>query len=151
MRNALSLVAKATQQMVGATKRTVFVQPDARSAREQWRRVADGFRSRFPRLAGLMNEAEGDVLSYAAFPAEHWQKVWSKFRKPLLYLLSSGHEKRLTNYSHALEDCNSHVYDVPARDSRSRSERDPAAEDDVRVGRGLAGADDELGPGNQTP
>jgi putative transposase len=77
MRNALSLVAKAAQQMVGATIRTVFVQPDARSACEQWRRVADGFRHRFPRLSELMDEAEEDVLSYAAFPAEHWQKVWS--------------------------------------------------------------------------
>jgi putative transposase len=77
MRNALSLVPKAAQQMVGATIRTVFAQPDAASAREQWRRVADGFRPRFSRLAELMDEAEEDVLSYAAFPAEHWQKIWS--------------------------------------------------------------------------
>jgi putative transposase len=77
MRNALSLVSKAAQQMVGATIRTVFAQPDLRSAREQWRRVSEGFRSRFPRLADLMEEAEEDVLSYATFPQEHWQKVWS--------------------------------------------------------------------------
>ena len=43
MRNALSLVPKAAQQMVGATIRTVFAQPDAQSAREQWLRVSDGF------------------------------------------------------------------------------------------------------------
>jgi putative transposase len=77
MRNALSLVPKAAQQMVGATIRTVFAQPDAQSAQQQWRRVTDGFRSRFPRLAELMEEAEEDVLSYAAFPQEHWQKIWS--------------------------------------------------------------------------
>lgn len=77
MRNALSLVPKAAQQMVGATIRTVFAQPDAESACEQWRRGADGFRHRFPRLAELMDEAEEDVLSYAVFPAEHWQKIWS--------------------------------------------------------------------------
>ena len=77
MRNALSLVPKAAQQMVGATIRTVFAQPDVESAREQWRRVADGFRPRFPKLAELMDEAEEDVLAYAAFPSEHWQKVWS--------------------------------------------------------------------------
>jgi putative transposase len=78
MRNALSLVPKAAQQMVGATIRTVFAQPDAkRSAREQWRRVSDGFRQRFRRLSELMDEAEEDVLSYAAFPQEHWQKIWS--------------------------------------------------------------------------
>ena len=77
MRNALSLVPKTAQQMVGATIRTVFAQPDSESARQQWRRISEGFRSRFPRLAELMEEAEEDVLSYAAFPVEHWQKIWS--------------------------------------------------------------------------
>jgi putative transposase len=77
MRNALSLVPKAAQQMVGATIRTVFAQPDSESARQQWRRVSDGFRHRFPRLSELMEEAEEDVLAYAAFPQEHWQKIWS--------------------------------------------------------------------------
>ena len=68
MRNALSLVPKAAQQMVGATIRTVFAQPDAESAREQWLRVSEGFRHRFPRLSELMEEAEEDVLSYARLP-----------------------------------------------------------------------------------
>jgi putative transposase len=77
MRNALSLVPKAAQQMVGATIRTVFAQPDAASACEQWRRVSDGFRSRFARLSELMDDAEEDVLAYVAFPVEHWQKIWS--------------------------------------------------------------------------
>ena len=77
MRNALSLVPKPAQQMVGATIRTVFAQPDAASAREQWRRVTDGFRLRFRRVAVLMDETEEDVLCYASFPVEHWQKIWS--------------------------------------------------------------------------
>jgi putative transposase len=77
MRNALSLVPKAAQQMVGATIRTVFAQPDSQSARQQWLRVSDGFQHRFPRLSELMEEAEEDVLAYAAFPQEHWQKIWS--------------------------------------------------------------------------
>ena len=77
MRNALSLVPKTAQQMVGATIRTAFAQPDSQSARQQWRRISEGFRSRFPRLTELMEEAEEDVLSYAACPAEHWQKIWS--------------------------------------------------------------------------
>jgi putative transposase len=77
MRNALSLVPRTAQQMVGATIRTVFAQPDAVSARQQWRRISDGFQGRFPKLAELMEEAEEDVLAYAAFPAEHWQKIWS--------------------------------------------------------------------------
>jgi len=77
VRNALALVPKAAQPWVAATIRTAFAQPDATSAREQWRRVADGFRDRFPRLAALLDEAEADVLAYLAFPAEHWRKVWS--------------------------------------------------------------------------
>jgi transposase-like protein len=77
VRNALALVPKGAQQLVAATIRTVFAQPDAPSAREQWRRVADGFRDRFPRLAELMDEAESDVLAYLAFPSAHWRQIWS--------------------------------------------------------------------------
>ena len=77
VRNALALVPKAAAQMVAATIRTVFVQPDADSARAQWRRVADGFRARFPRLAQLLDEAEADVLAYLTFPPQHWRQIWS--------------------------------------------------------------------------
>src|SRR5258707_12021255 len=38
VRNALALVPKSAAQMVAATIRTVFAQPDATSAQEQWRR-----------------------------------------------------------------------------------------------------------------
>jgi len=77
MRNALALVPKGAQQMVAATIRTVFVQPDPQAAREQWRRVADSFRGRFPKLAQLLDDAEADVLAYLGFPAEHWRQIWS--------------------------------------------------------------------------
>ena len=77
VRNALALVPKTAASMVAATIRTVFAQPDATGAREQWLRVADNLRSRFPRLAHLMDEAEDDVLAYLAFPSEHWRQIWS--------------------------------------------------------------------------
>ncbi len=82
VRNALALVPKSAQQLVAATIRTVFAQPDAVSAREQWRRVADGFRERFPRLADLMDDAEADLLAgrplgSIAFPQAHWRQIWS--------------------------------------------------------------------------
>ena len=63
--------------MVAATIRTVFVQPDAASAREQWQRVIDNLGPNFPRLAQLLEEAEDDVLAYLAFPLEHWRQIWS--------------------------------------------------------------------------
>jgi transposase-like protein len=77
VRNALALVPKSAAQMVAATIRTVFVQPDAATARETWRKVADGFRPRWSRLAELLDEAEADVLAYLEFPPEHWRQVWS--------------------------------------------------------------------------
>jgi putative transposase len=77
MRNALALVPKGAQQMVAATIRTVFFQPDADTARATWRRVADGFRPRWPRLAQLLDAAEDEVLTYLTFPQEHWRQIWS--------------------------------------------------------------------------
>lgn len=77
VRNALSLEPKSTEQTVAAMLCTVFVQPDAAAAREQWRKVVDGFRGRFPRVAELMDNAEEDVLAYLGFPREHWRQIWS--------------------------------------------------------------------------
>jgi len=77
VRNALALVPKSAAQLVAATIRTVFAQPDAASTREQWRRVRDGFADRFPRLTALLDEAEADVLAYLGFPTEHWRQIWS--------------------------------------------------------------------------
>ncbi len=77
VRNALALVPKSAAQMVAATIRTVFAQPDAAGAREQWRRVRDSLAERFPRLVALLDEAEADVLAYLTFPPEHWRQIWS--------------------------------------------------------------------------
>jgi transposase-like protein len=77
MRDALGLVPKSAQQMVAATIRTVFAQPDPAAARDQWRRVADTFRARYSRLAEMLDAAEPDVLAYLAFPVGHWRQVWS--------------------------------------------------------------------------
>jgi transposase-like protein len=77
VRNALALVPKHAADLVAASIRTVFAQPDAASSIEQWRRVADGFRDRFPKLAGLMDDAEADVLAYLGVPRTLWRQVWS--------------------------------------------------------------------------
>lgn len=62
-RTALALVPTGAPPSVVAAIRTAFVQPDAATAHEQWRRGTDGFRSRFPRLARLRDEAEAAVLA----------------------------------------------------------------------------------------
>jgi len=77
VRNALAHVPKSAAPMVAATIRTAFAQPDPLAAHEQWRKVADSFRPRFPRLTALLDEAEADVLGYLSFPPEHWRQIWS--------------------------------------------------------------------------
>jgi putative transposase len=77
VRAALAVVPKRAQQLVAATIRTVFVQPDAAAARRTWRAVADRFRGRFPRLAQMLDEAEDEVLAYLAFPYAHGHQSWS--------------------------------------------------------------------------
>ncbi len=77
MRNALALVPKSSQQLVAATIRTVFAQPEAGMAHQQWRQVTESVRVRYPKLAALLDQAEADVLAYTAFPVEHWRQIWS--------------------------------------------------------------------------
>ena len=77
MRNLLATVPKAHQAMVGTLVRQVFVQPDVASAQEAWRRVADELRTRFPKAAALMDQAEADVQAHLHFPLAHRVKLHS--------------------------------------------------------------------------
>ena len=62
MRNALAHVPKGRHTVVAAAIRQAFTQPDQKSAIEVWRHVADQLRTRWPKLATLMDESEADVL-----------------------------------------------------------------------------------------
>ena len=77
MRNALATVPKLAQQMVAATLRTVFAQPDAPSAKETIERVCRLFEKRYPQLVACLREAETDVLAFYGFPVEHRRQIWS--------------------------------------------------------------------------
>jgi transposase-like protein len=77
MRNALSYAGKTQKRVVSAWVGTAFAQDDATAARKQWRDVADQMRPRLPKLAGLLDEAETDVLAYMDFPAQHRAKIHS--------------------------------------------------------------------------
>ena len=81
-RNALGLVAKAAQGMVASAIRSIFEQPDEASARAQLRRVADGLRSRFPKVAELLERAEDDLLAHFTFPPAHRRQIRSIFEQP---------------------------------------------------------------------
>src|SRR5437016_4464657 len=77
MRNALATVPKVAQQMVAATLRTVFAQPDQGSAHETVERICRLFEKRYPQLVKVVQEAEVDVLAYFSFPVEHRRQIWS--------------------------------------------------------------------------
>ncbi len=93
MRNALAHAGKGHRRIVSAWIGTAFAQDDAEAARKQWREVADQLRPRVPKLAGLMDEAEADVLAFMAFPKEHRAKIHST--NPLERL--NGEIKRRTD------------------------------------------------------
>ncbi len=93
MRNALAHAGKSQRRIVSAWIGTAFAQDDAEAARKQWREVADQLRPRVPKLAGLMDEAEADVLAFMAFPKEHRAKIHST--NPLERL--NGEIKRRTD------------------------------------------------------
>jgi transposase-like protein len=77
MRNALAYAGKTQKRVVSAWVGTAFAQDDAASAHKQWRDVADQMRGHLPKLAGLLDNAENDVLAYMDFPAAHRAKIHS--------------------------------------------------------------------------
>ncbi len=77
MRNLLAHVPKNHKEMIAATVRTIFAQPDPEATRDQLRHVAGMLEVRYPKAAVLLAEAEHDVTAYANFPRGHWRKLAS--------------------------------------------------------------------------
>jgi putative transposase len=77
MRNALSYVTKTQQSMVSAALRQAFSQPDRAAASQALRHVADQLRTKWPKLAGFIDNSETDVLTYLDFPVQHRTKIHS--------------------------------------------------------------------------
>jgi len=93
MRNALAHAGKSGRRVVSAFIATAFAQETPEAASQQWRSVADQMRPKLPKLAGLMDDAEPDVLAYMTFPKEHRAKLYST--NPIERL--NGEIKRRTN------------------------------------------------------
>jgi transposase-like protein len=77
LRTLLAHAGKQGRRLVAAFVDTAFAQPDAVSAKAQWRQVADQMRPKLPKLAAIMDDAEEDVLAYMTFPKQHWTKLHS--------------------------------------------------------------------------
>jgi putative transposase len=77
MRNLLAHVPKNHKEMIAATIRTIFAQPDPEATRDQLRQVVGMLEVRYPKAAELLADAETDVTAYAEFPRQHWRKIAS--------------------------------------------------------------------------
>ena len=77
MRNLTGAVPAASKEMVAATVRTIFAQPDPAATRAQLRNVIDLLEDKFPKAADVLTGAEPDVCAYADFPRAHWRKIAS--------------------------------------------------------------------------
>ncbi|MDP3419418.1 MAG: IS256 family transposase [Thiobacillus sp.] len=77
MRNVSAHAGKSARRVVTAFMSAAFAQDDAGAAKVQWRKVADQLRPRLPKLAGLLDDAETDVLAYMTFPPAHRAKLHS--------------------------------------------------------------------------
>ena len=77
IRNVLAHVPKGEAEMVAALFRTIFAQPDLDSMSRQWDKVRDDLTARYPKIGPVMDAAKTEVLAFAAFPREHWRKIWS--------------------------------------------------------------------------
>jgi putative transposase len=77
MRNALAFANKGQRQMVLALINTAMAQETTDAAHEQWHVVADHFRTKLPKLAAMLDEAENDVLAFMDFPRAHRKQIAS--------------------------------------------------------------------------
>lgn len=77
LRNVLGQVPKASQAMVAALVRTVFVQPDRKAADAQLTQVVAMLHDRYPKAAELLEAAAEDILAFMQAPPEHWRQVYS--------------------------------------------------------------------------
>jgi transposase-like protein len=77
MRNLLARVPRSAQAMVAATVRTIFDQPDRAAAEAQLLHVVEALQDRFHEAMQLLLDAEGEILTFYDFPAEHRRQSYS--------------------------------------------------------------------------
>ncbi|WP_104082767.1 IS256 family transposase [Cryobacterium sp. Y11] len=77
MRNVLSIVPRASQDMVAAVIRTIFAQPDAKHIQAQFDEVTRMLEGTHPKVAKMLHDARADILAFCGFPPKHWRQIWS--------------------------------------------------------------------------
>lgn len=76
-RNVTSKLGSARSKPVNALISTIFAQTTSEAVKDTYKQVIKSLRASFPEIAQMLVEAEPDLTAFAAFPREHWQKIWS--------------------------------------------------------------------------
>jgi putative transposase len=76
-RNLLAHVPKGQADYVAAAFRMIFAQAKPADIDAAWDKTRDELAARWPKIGPYMDEAKAEVLAFAAFPREHWRKIWS--------------------------------------------------------------------------
>src|SRR5215207_8003862 len=77
LRNMLGHCQKTQQPMIAAAIRGIFQAASGDEARERLADVVDRLEAMAPKVAGLLLDAEPDLLAFYALPREHWSKLRS--------------------------------------------------------------------------
>ena len=76
-RTITSKLGSAHSKPAGALVSTIFAQTTPEAVAAQYQHVISSLHPSFPQVADMLTEAEADLTAFAAFPKEHWPKIWS--------------------------------------------------------------------------
>ena len=76
-RDITSKLGSAHSKPVNALISTIFAQTDPVAVRAQYGQVCQALRTPCPEVADMLEAAQPDLTAFAAYPMEHWQKIWS--------------------------------------------------------------------------
>jgi transposase-like protein len=77
LRNVVAACSRLDAPAVLALVKTVFAQPSQQAAGQAISQALELLEPRYPKVARLLRDAEQDILSYLAFPTEHWRSIRS--------------------------------------------------------------------------
>jgi putative transposase len=77
LRDCLGHARSEQQPMLGALIRPIFNQDDREQARDRLSEAVAHLEGKLPKVAGLLEEAEEDVLAFYSFPTDHRRKIRS--------------------------------------------------------------------------
>ena len=76
-RNITHHLGSTNSKPVNALISTIFAQTSPEAVREAYHHVTASLERSFPTVAVMLRDAESDLTAFAAFPTEHWKKIWS--------------------------------------------------------------------------